>query len=121
MDRGVGMKKVRTVSNQIIRFSILLLISVIFLLNPMNLFAKNQQQSSKSKKSAVASVSKKGESGYATPKRSLAGLSDSEKALEIRGQARNLSMMLVLKNRKENIDFVHPRESYKSEVQATGF
>jgi hypothetical protein len=42
-----------------------------------------------------------------------------DKALEVRGQSRNLSMMLVLKNRKENIDFVHPREHYQNEIRAT--
>jgi len=49
------------------------------------------------------------------------GISDSQKSLEIRGQSRNLSMLLVLKNRHENIDFVKPRESYREEIQQTGF
>ena len=57
--------------------------------------------------------------------RSLAGLStgvsDSQTALEIRGQSRNLSMLLILKNRHENIDFVKPRDSYKEEIAKTGF
>jgi len=50
-----------------------------------------------------------------------AGISDSQKSLEIRGQSRNLSMLLVLKNRHENIDFVKPRESYREEVPQTAF
>lgn len=50
-----------------------------------------------------------------------AGISDSQKSLEIRGQSRNLSMLLVLKNRHENIDFVKPRESYREEITQTEF
>jgi len=49
------------------------------------------------------------------------GISDSQKSLEIRGQSRNLSMLLVLKNRHENIDFVKPRESYREEIPQTEF
>jgi len=56
-----------------------------------------------------------------TPSRRPAGLSDSDKSLEIRGQSRNLSMLLVLKNRHENIDFVKPRDSYHDEIQKTDF
>jgi hypothetical protein len=50
-----------------------------------------------------------------------AGISDSQKSLEIRGQSRNLSMLLVLKNRHENIDFVKPRETYRTEIQNTQY
>ncbi|MGZ3744504.1 MAG: hypothetical protein ACXWRE_01465 [Pseudobdellovibrionaceae bacterium] len=50
-----------------------------------------------------------------------AGISDSQKSLEIRGQSRNLSMLLVLKNRHENIDFVKPRETYREEIPQTEF
>lgn len=50
-----------------------------------------------------------------------AGISDSQKSLEIRGQSRNLSMLLVLKNRHENIDFVKPRETYRDEITQTEF
>ena len=53
--------------------------------------------------------------------RAPAGVSDSQKSLEIRGQSRNLSMLLVLKNRHENIDFVKPRETYREEIQKTDF
>jgi hypothetical protein len=54
-------------------------------------------------------------------KRTVNSVSDSEKALEVRGQSRNLSMMLVLKNRKDSIDFVKPRETYSEEIKNTGF
>ncbi len=57
----------------------------------------------------------------AAPSRMPAGISDSQKNLEIRGQSRNLSMLLILKNRHENIDFVKPRDSYREEIQKTGF
>lgn len=67
---------------------------------------------SKSLKPAVAS---------APTLRAPTGLSDSQRELEIRGQSRNLSMMLVLKNRHENIDFVKPRDTYRDEIQQTSF
>lgn len=54
-------------------------------------------------------------------RRGPAGISDSQRELEIRGQSRNLSMLLVLKNRNENIDFVKPRDSYREEIQQTGY
>ena len=46
---------------------------------------------------------------------------DSGAALEVRGQSRNLSMMLVLKNKKRDIDFVKPRENYSREMQNTSY
>lgn len=49
------------------------------------------------------------------------GMSDSQKSFEIRGQSRNISMLLVLKNRNDSIDFVKPREHYQSEISKTSF
>ncbi|OFZ16217.1 MAG: hypothetical protein A2Z20_00230 [Bdellovibrionales bacterium RBG_16_40_8] len=46
---------------------------------------------------------------------------EANRSLEIRGQARNLSMMLVLKNSKDNIDFVKVRNDYTSEINGTQF
>ena len=56
-----------------------------------------------------------------TMTRNPTGVTDSQKALEVKGQARNLSMMLVLKNRADNIDFVKPRQNYQNEIKSTGF
>lgn len=71
------------------------------------------------KKGASTKVSKvRVEGSMRSP---ASGVSDSQKSLEIRGQSRNLSMLLVLKNRHENIDFVKPRETYREEIQKTGF
>ena len=53
--------------------------------------------------------------------RGLSSVSDSNNALEVRGQSRNLSMMLVLKNRRNNIDFVKPRETYSKEIKDTSY
>jgi hypothetical protein len=44
--------------------------------------------------------------------------SGSQKPLEVNGQSRNLNMMLVLRNDKDKIKFVHPRENYHDEILA---
>jgi hypothetical protein len=49
------------------------------------------------------------------------GSLNASKALEIRGQARTLSMMLILRNNRENINFVKVRENYQSEIAKTEF
>lgn len=53
--------------------------------------------------------------------RSPASVTDSSNALEVRGQSRNLSMMLTLRNRGNDIKFVKPRENYKNEIQNTSY
>jgi hypothetical protein len=55
-----------------------------------------------------------------TPLRKPASF-DPNSAVEIRGQARTLSMMLVLKNGKDGINFIKVRKDYKPEIQATDF
>lgn len=74
-------------------------------------------QQTANRKPASASKAAKPPSG--SPLRSIA--SDSEKALEVRGQSRNLSLMLVLKNNKESLDFVQPRNSFRKEIQNTNY
>jgi hypothetical protein len=46
---------------------------------------------------------------------------DPNRAIEIRGQSRTLSMMLVLKNGKENINFIRVRKDYNEEIRGTDF
>ena len=46
---------------------------------------------------------------------------DPNAALEIRGQARTLSMMLVLKNGKDGINFIKVRKDYHPEITTTEF
>ncbi len=45
----------------------------------------------------------------------------ASQALEIRGQARTLSMMLILRNGKENVNFVKVRQNYATEIANTEF
>ncbi len=71
------------------------------------------------KSSTTTKVGAQATPSYA-PMRAPATL-DSGAALEVRGQSRNLSMMLVLKNKKRDIDFVKPRENYSREVQNTSY
>ena len=44
-----------------------------------------------------------------------------EKPLKVTGQTRTLSMLLVLKNKKEKNDFVQVRQNYRSEILNTRF
>jgi len=45
----------------------------------------------------------------------------ANKAFEVRGQARTLSMMLILRNGKENVNFVKVRQNYATEIAKTEF
>jgi hypothetical protein len=45
----------------------------------------------------------------------------ASKALEVRGQSRTLSMMLILRNGKENVNFVKVRQDYATEIAETEF
>ena len=79
------------------------------------------QSQATGKKPATAGSAKSGAAIPGTMARAPNGVSDSNKALEVKGQTRNLSMMLTLKNRGDNIDFVKPRQNYQSEIKNTGF
>lgn len=46
---------------------------------------------------------------------------DANSTLEVRGQARTLSMMLVLKKSKDEISFIKVRKDFKPEIQTTEF
>lgn len=46
---------------------------------------------------------------------------DPNRAVEIRGQSRTLSMMLVLKNGKDSINFIKIRKDYAAEINGTEF
>ena len=49
------------------------------------------------------------------------GLASAKKPLEVRGQSRQLSMMLVLKNSKDKIEFVKVRENFEKEILNTSY
>src|SRR4051812_6933380 len=46
---------------------------------------------------------------------------DPNSAVEVRGQARTLSMMLVLKNGKDSINFIKVRKDYRPEILNTDY
>ncbi len=86
------------------------------------------------KATATSSAGKKLDSSEAAVKRALAGVgggggtvgpggakNDPNHAVEIRGQSRTLSMMLVLKNGKENINFIKIRKDYNPEIAGTQY
>jgi hypothetical protein len=66
-----------------------------------------------SPKSAVPSVSR----GPA----SIPVGAEANRAVEIRGQSRTLSMMLVLKNSKDSINFIKVRKDYGPEIGGTQY
>jgi len=59
--------------------------------------------------------------GNKTQGRSVSSIDGQKKAIEIRGQTRTLSMGLVLKNKKEQIDFIQPRTNYDEEIKETTY
>ncbi len=46
-------------------------------------------------------------------------LQNIEKELKIRGQSRTISMLLVIKNKKETLDFIKVKDNYKQEIIKT--
>jgi hypothetical protein len=96
--------------NQIIR----ILASSLFLVL-LSFGAQAQTTKSKNKRATGPQVA------VPAPARGPSGVNDSDKVFEVRGQSRNLSMMLVLKNRKDNIDFVKARENFASEIKETSY
>ncbi|MBF0442125.1 MAG: hypothetical protein HQK54_09485 [Oligoflexales bacterium] len=51
----------------------------------------------------------------------LKGTYQSKKPIEVKGQSRNLNMMLILKNAGDKIDFVKARENYHVEIVNTHY
>ena len=51
----------------------------------------------------------------------LESASEESEGLEIRGQTRTLSMMLVLQNRRDKIDFIKPRRDYRDRILQTEY
>ncbi len=45
----------------------------------------------------------------------------SDKPIEVRGQSRNLNMLLKLQNEREAIDFIKLRKNYKKEIKSQSF
>lgn len=54
-----------------------------------------------------------------TKKRSIA--SDPDAPIEVRGQSRNLNMLLILQNQDEVIDFIKLRKDYQSETKGMNY
>lgn len=49
------------------------------------------------------------------------GTTTVDKPLDVKGQTRTLSMMLVLKSKKEKINFITVRRQYHDEILATKY
>jgi hypothetical protein len=55
------------------------------------------------------------------PAGAFTGSKEVDKPLQVKGQSRNLSMMLMLKGEKDKIKFGEVRENYRREVRDTSF
>ncbi len=49
----------------------------------------------------------------------FSGVKQIEKPLKVTGQTRTLTMMLVLRNEKEKVRFLKPRENFRKEIVNT--
>lgn len=81
---------------------------------------KNQQSFTATKNVRPQNKRKPASLGEFEAANAFSGTS-GQRALEIRGQSRTLSMMLVLKNGKENINFVKVRRHYREEILGTEY
>jgi hypothetical protein len=55
------------------------------------------------------------------PPGGLSGGGGEAKALEVRGQARSLQMMMLLKGKGDDIHFVKPRKDFRPEINTTTY
>ncbi len=55
------------------------------------------------------------------PPGGLSGGGGEVKALEVRGQARSLQMMMLLKGKGDDIHFVKPRKDFRPEINTTTY
>jgi hypothetical protein len=63
----------------------------------------------------LASINAKENQASRSPGAITSGASD--KPIEVKGQTRNLNMLLKLKSEKEEIDFIKLREEYEQEIK----
>ncbi len=52
---------------------------------------------------------------------SIGGVAESDKAIQVTGQSRNLSMLLTLRNEKDRIKFVEVRRDFRPEIGQTQY
>jgi hypothetical protein len=98
-----------------------LLVSILFFLCSIPLGVEAAPK--KMMKSSPAKTTKtiKSTRSPATAGGSSMGGIGAPKTLEIRGQSRNLNMLLILKNPIDQIDFIKPKTNYKEEIGQTNF
>lgn len=108
---------VRLVKNKI---KYVVLSTALVLTTQVHAKLTHSQQKSATKSQVAAVVPSAKPSVLSTPIRKPSSL-DPNAAVEVRGQARTLSMMLVLKNGKDAINFIKVRKDYKPEIMKTEF
>jgi hypothetical protein len=57
----------------------------------------------------------------APPSAKRAPASDPDAPIEVKGQSRNLNMMLILQNKEEMIDFIKLRKDYQEETNKLNY
>ena len=70
---------------------------------------------------SFAKKRRKTRKGKTKIKRLLSSNQNIKNTLKVRGQSRNLNMMLVLKNKKDKTNFVKLRTDYKQEIMDSVF
>jgi anionic cell wall polymer biosynthesis LytR-Cps2A-Psr (LCP) family protein len=87
--------------------------------------AKQIKNSKKKSRAKIQSSKKSSRSSRKLANLSPISMGDEprgpQQPLQVKGQARQLSMMLVLKNEKDSINFVHLRTDYQKEIVNTEF
>lgn len=81
----------------------------------------NKQTKQASKQETKQSSRSPASVAFAQPPTTAPKAVDPNAAVEIRGQSRTLSMMLVLKNGKDEINFIKVRKDYKPEISRTQY
>jgi hypothetical protein len=92
----------------------ILLIALIF--SVLSAYGQNPKRKVAPRKVAVA---KKAPVVGVAKRRAPA--SDPDAPIEVRGQSRNLNMMLILQNQDEIIDFIKLRKDYQTETQKMNY
>ena len=126
--------QLRTSSILVMTLSILFMASICHAQSGAKTKATKKVAAKPTKKSvAKGTTERKPVSSEAAMKRALANVgstsvsrsgdmpNDPNRAVEIRGQSRTLSMMLVVKNGKENINFIKIRKDYSAEIAGTQY
>jgi 3-oxoacyl-ACP reductase-like protein len=102
----------------LIRWSILIVALLVSAPDAASAAPKKKQKRA-ARPPAAAPAAAAAPVAQAAPAGALSG--GGQEALEVRGQTRALSMMLVLRSKKDKVDFVKLRTNYRPEILGTEY